>query len=148
MGWGGIRMPQRWHLRPRISLAADGELGIGAGVGGRNCNATPTADSCNDDGIEWWQRPAGGGYLGAGTALRLGPVSLYSRGRLQIVGARNVPATQWASILGGLHGHILRYADIWAGVAMVHYANASDSGSGLVTEVGLAFRFDPILGWR
>lgn len=80
--------------------------------------------------------------------MRLGPVSLYTRTRLQMAWAKNTPATQWASAMLGLHVHILDRADLWGGVAMAHYSNDDDSARGLVSEVGLAFRFDPHYGWR
>lgn len=154
LGWGGVRVPHRWRTSHRwLSFAADGSVSVGAGVGGHNCaHATTddpaTDDSCQSDGLEWYRRLAGGGAIGAGAAMRLGPVSLFSRGRLQITGARNVPATQWASGMGGLHVHILRHADLWWSMGVAHYANAADSAWGPVSEVGLAFRFDPVLGWR
>lgn len=154
LGWGGVRVPYRWRTSQRwLSFAADGSLSLGAGVGGENCSEGSNGSAadegrCLSDGLEWYRRLAGGGAIGAGAAMRLGPVSLFSRGRLQITGARNVPATQWASGMGGLHVHILDRADLWWSMGIAHYANAADSTWGTISEVGLAFRFDPVLGWR
>jgi hypothetical protein len=145
LGWAGVRAPFRWYLRPRISLVGEGELGLGAGVGGANrCDRS----ECERDDMKWYRRPAGGGYLGAGGAARFGPISIYTRARAQLTGAENVPATQWASVFGGLHGHILDRADLWVGTAYAHYSNGLDSASGIVTEIGLGFRFSPYLGWH
>ena len=145
LGWGGVRTPFRLHLRPKISLAADGELGVGVGVGGRNdCDNS----RCEDDDIAWYRRPAGGGYLGAGGAVRFGPVSIYSRARAQVTGAKHIPATQWATIAAGLHFHILDRADVWIAETYGRYDNDTDNNAFLFTELGLGFRFDPYLGWR
>jgi hypothetical protein len=130
-----------------MSLAAEAELGAGVGIGGEN-SCEPNDDECTADDLPWYERPAGGGYLGGAGAFRLGPVSLYTRLRMQLAGAKHVPATQWASAFAGLHFHILDRADIWGGVAFAGYSNGVDSARGLVSEVGLAFRFDPYLGWR
>lgn len=153
MGWGGVRVPYRWRTSQRwLTFAADGSLSVGAGVGGSRCSEGSEGQStpCDADldGLHWYRRMAGGGAIGAGAAMRLGPVSLFSRGRLQIVGARNIPATQWASAMGGVHVHILHRADLWWSMGVAHYANAQDSAWGTISEVGLAFRFDPYLGWR
>ncbi len=145
LGWAGVRTPFRLHLRPRISLNADGEIGAGVGVGGTNrCEH----QGCEPDDIRWFRRPAGGGFLGAAGAVRLGPVSIYARARGQVTGAQNVPATQWASIGGGLHFHILERADVWIAETYGGYANGLDAQTILFTELGLGFRFDPYLGWR
>ncbi|MBL4687946.1 MAG: hypothetical protein JKY37_25370 [Nannocystaceae bacterium] len=146
LAWGGVQVPGKLQLSRRWSLAADAELGLGGGIGGRK--VCDDRDDCVDDELRWYQRPAGGAYLGAGGAVRLGPVSLYSRVRTQLTGARGVPSTQWSSVALGLHGHILERADVWVGYALAHYANGVDSYSGCVPEIGLAFRFDPYLGWR
>jgi hypothetical protein len=147
LGWGGVRVPGRWAMRPGVQLAADGEIGVGAGVGGDGCKEYGTSD-CEPDGLAWNERPAGGGYLGAGGALRLWPVSIYLRARGQIAAAKKVPTTHWASAFGGLHVHILRHADVWGGVAVVHYANGEHSIGGYTWEAGVAFRFDPRAGWN
>ena len=155
LGWGGVRVPGKWVLRPGVAVAVDGEVGVGAGAGGAGCG-DPDEDSgsifgdddCPSDGRRWADRPAGGAYLGAGAALRLWPVSIYARSRAQLAGAEHAPPTHWISALVGLHFHILRRADLWGGVAAVHYANRHHAVMGYTWEAGLAFRFDPRVGWR
>lgn len=147
IGWGGVRVPGRWWMGSGVSLAADGEVGLGAGVGGDDSDDCD-GSGCVSDGRRWQNRPAGGGYLGGGGALRLWPVSIYLRTRAQLSAAKNVPTTQWISGFGGLHVHILRHADLWGGVAAVRYANSAHAVSGYTWEAGLAFRFDPRTGWR
>ncbi|MCX4241715.1 hypothetical protein [Paraliomyxa miuraensis] len=154
LGWGGVRAPYRIRTSHRwLSFAVDGSLSVGAGVGGHNCAGDPeiyepNSAGCYSDGVRWYHRLAGGGAMGAGAAMRLGPVSLFTRGRLQITGARNIPATQWASAMGGLHVHILRYADLWWSTGVGHYSNSVEGLTGMISEVGLAVRFDRHLGWR
>lgn len=146
LAWGGVQLPRKLQLSRRWSLAADLELGLGVGVGGRNDCDDP--DACDVDDIAWFRRAAGGGYLGAGGAVRFGPVSLYSRARAQVTDASGLPMTTWVSLFGGFHVHIVDRADVWAGVAGAQYSNRFETARGLATEVGLAFRFDPYTGWR
>lgn len=145
MGWAGVRTPRRFHLRRKLSLAVDGAAGLGLGVGG--CASGDDVE-CNADRRDWWERPAGGGYLDAGAAVRWGPMSLYSRGRMQVARSLGTPTTHWASVLFGLHGHILDRADLWGGMALAQYSNREHTTSGWIAEVGLSFRFDPVFGWR
>lgn len=147
MGWAGIQVPGTYHLTGRWSASADGEIGAGAGAGGRCDDEDDSNDLCRTS-RPWYRRPAGGGYLGAGGALRYGPISLYSRARVQTTAARDIPMTTWTMLSGGLHGHILDRADVFATVTGFRYANGVDAVGYFVGEVGLAFRFDPILGWR
>jgi len=147
MAWGGVQVPGRLHLSRRWSLAADGEVGVGAGVGGERVCGDERED-CVDDNRPWYRRAAGGGYLGVGGAVRAGPVSMYARARTQMTDATGIPVTLWASGLGGFHFHILDKADIWLGSGMARYSNAYDSRTIWVSEIGLAFRFDPYVGWR
>lgn len=147
MGWAGVQVPGTYHLTGRWSVSADGELGAGAGAGGSCDEDDSTTELCRVD-RPWYRRAAGGGYLGAGGALRYGPISLYSRARVQTTAARDIPMTTWTMLSGGLHGHILDRADVFAGVTGFRYANGVDAFGYFAAELGLAFRFDPILGWR
>lgn len=131
LGWVGARTTFD-QLREEGGNGAsfDLEAGAGAGVGGRLA----------DDDTEWFDRPAGGGYLGAGVAWHAEWFAAWGRARVQLTGAVDVPATLWYQALLGPEaaiGPVSVYLAIgWAG-----YVNDADDNSGGLLDAGLSVHF-------
>lgn len=92
LGWAGGRLTRA--PSERVDWAADLEAGLGAGVGGADCAASPCGDP--------WTLAAGGGYAGFGVGLRADWLSVYVRGRLEMSAARQVGLTLWPTAMAGL----------------------------------------------
>lgn len=134
LGFAGTRITGRVPARRRLTLVGDNELGIGAGVGGTNCQP---AEGCDTD-RRWYQRPAGGAYAGFGGALRWRVPALYTRIRAQVMGAQRVPVTAWTTWSTGLELRFVDRVSVWAGIGLWNYANRVNRFSGGFYELGLA----------
>ncbi len=140
LGHAGTRLTAETRARRWLRLAGDGELGAALGVGGSVCNRVGLA-AC--DPTPWYRRIGGGGYLGAGAALRFPWLALYGRGRVQLAGARGVPATGWTQIAGGLELSLGRHVALWSAFGWGGYDNRVESAHFGVYELGLAVRWLP-----
>lgn len=134
LGFAGTRITGRIPARRRLTLVGDNELGIGAGVGGRNCEP---AEGCDSD-RRWYQRSAGGAYAGFGGALRWRVPALYTRIRAQVMAAQNIPVTAWTTWSTGLELRFVERVSVWAGVGLWNYHNRVDGFTGGFYELGLA----------
>ena len=137
MGWLGLRYsPERAVGRSR-GLLLDLEGGLGAGVGGSECDD----DGCSEAAADL-RRAAGGGYLGAGIGYRIAWFSPWLRTRTQLSVAASVPATSYTSLLAGVAFNILDLAHIYVGTGGVLFANARAQFVGWVPlNAGLSFTF-------
>lgn len=131
MGWVGARYSID-QLRDEAGdgFSADVEAGAGAGVGGR----------LHDDDTAWFDRPAGGGYLGSGVAWHSEWFAAFGRARIQVTGAVDVPATLWWQALLGPEaaiGPVSVYLALgWAG-----YTNEADANNGGLLDTGVSIHF-------
>lgn len=129
--------------------AFDVEAGGGAGIGGTLCGGDAReeldpADECwrHADGKEWFERAAGGGYLGYGVGLHIAWFAIYGRVRGQLTGATNVPATLWGTAALGVQATILRFGYIYLATESFAYRNLLDSERGwVVLDGGIGVRF-------
>lgn len=137
MGFGGARLTGRVPLRKQFRLVGDTEFGAGAGVGGSRCRG---AWSCVGDGRRWYERAAGGGYLGVGGALRWRIPTIYTRLRVQATTATSIPSTIWTTWNSGVELRFARRVSLWAAVGLADYWNRRDSRWGFIYELGLAVR--------
>ena len=115
----------------------DVEFGLGAGVGGvgHDDEGEPVDDQSA------WGRFAYGGYVGAGFGWRFLPwLAGFTRTRVQLSKADNLPTTSWYSAMAGPEVSVgrlsLHLAGGWAG-----YANDDDNDQGPLFEAGLGWRF-------
>jgi hypothetical protein len=142
MGWVGPRftLPRKPN---GVSLLLDGELGIGAGVGGELCPTDPSTNKtvCEPDGLRWYQRTAFGGYQGGGLGLAVSWFSFYGRVRVEESTATDIPVTFWPSATLGLGFDLGRHVSLDLGGGYLGYRNAKDQEDGWVYQVGFSGRF-------
>lgn len=131
MGWVGARYTMD-HLRQESGngLSADVEAGVGAGAGGR----------LYDDATEWFDRPAGGGYLGTALGWHAEWFTAFGRARIQLTGARDVPVTAWWQAVIGPEAAI-GPVSIYVAIGWEGYTNRSDSHNGGLMDVGASVHF-------
>lgn len=131
MGWVGARYTiDQVRQESGDGLSMDVEAGFGAGVGGRLA----------DDDTQWFDRPAGGGYVGFGLGWHAEWFTAFGRGRLQVTGAEDVPVTLWWQAVIGPEaaiGPVSLYVAIgWGG-----YTNEADNNTGGLLDVGASVHF-------
>jgi hypothetical protein len=150
----GPRFTGRVPLTPTGFVFANGdvEAGAGVGVGGELCGNSDehgcNADDLEWDGREWWERTAGGAYLGGGGALRIGhrrtfAVAVYGRTRLQVSGADGIPVTMWWTAVVGLQITILGHLRLYGGGGYVTYLNEAEREERPLLDVGLRILVGP-----
>jgi hypothetical protein len=142
MAWVGPRftLPRK---PDGSSLLLDGELGVGAGVGGELCPAQPNGNSssCEPDHRHWNDRTALGGYQGFGLGGAYHWFSLYVRGRLEESSSTLIPVTYWPSAMLGLGFDLSRAVSLDLGGGYLGYRNSQDSYDGWFYQAGLSVRF-------
>jgi hypothetical protein len=141
MGWVGPRftLPRRAH---GVSLLLDGELGLGAGVGGELCIMTASNGTvCEPDGRRWYNRTAFGGYQGGGLGFGVEWFSLYGRARIEESVATAIPVTYWPSAMLGVGFELGSRVSIDAGGGYMGYFDEKDSINGWFYQAGASFRF-------
>ncbi len=106
LGFAGLRSTLGdWRNEDGAGFVLDGEFGFGAGVGGIRHweDGGHDSDAAQWDGIESWDRPAGGAYLGFGQAYYVAQwFAVFLNERVQVSAARHVPSTLWWSALAGV----------------------------------------------
>jgi hypothetical protein len=142
MGSVGVRYtlgPPRGEdgRRPSTGPYGDVEFGLGAGVGGVGHDE----DGEPVDSRTAWERFAYGGYVGTGFGWRFLPwLAGFTRTRVQLTKATNLPETTWFSAMAGPEltwGALsLHLGGGWAG-----YSNDDDADHGPLFEAGLGCRF-------
>jgi hypothetical protein len=147
MGYAGVRLTHAPRRDAKFHAAFDFETALGAGAGGSRCgnkNKDEEASSCDGngtpDGRSWRERGAGGAVVGGGAGYHLGPAAGFVRGRLQLTGATNVPATLWSSVHAGLQFRIARTVDLFSSFGHSGYYNQIDHLHGWTLDFGLAIR--------
>ena len=141
MGWAGTRftLPRR---RNGPSLLLDGELGVGAGVGGSLCiRNAQGADVCDADGRRWYDRGAFGGYEGGGIGFGYEWFSLYGRARVEESVATGIPVTYWPSLMLGLGFDLGPRVSLDLGGGYLGYFNEKDHTDGWFYQLGVSGRF-------
>lgn len=139
LGFLGGRFTYAPKRDRKLHGALDGELGLGAGVGGHlDCGA---ALRCRDT-RPWNNRLAVGGYVGGGAGYHFSFFALYARTRLQASVAEGLPATLWGSAHGGLQFRIARLVDLFASGGVTGLVTATDTTLGGTYDFGVSFYFD------
>jgi hypothetical protein len=142
MGFAGIRLTHAPARKNMFHLAFDFESALGVGAGGVRCgNLDPESTSCRGaDGRPWYERAAGGGLVGGGAGLHMGPVAAFTRSRVQVTRATAVPTTCWTTVHGGLQLRIAGTVDLFSSVGHTGYWNERDRAHGISLDFGLAIR--------
>jgi hypothetical protein len=142
MGWVGPRftLPRRAN---GVSLLLDGELGLGAGVGGELCITVRRQQVCEPDGRRWYNRAAFGGYQGGGLGFGVEWFSLYGRARVEESVATAIPVTYWPSAMLALGFELTPRVSLDVGGGYLGYFNEKDSIHGWFYQAGLCARFGP-----
>ena len=144
MGYAGANWHRRKPLGENSHIVLELDLGLGAGTGGR-CDQSGDSPHCAEkyEQLSWDERPAVGGYAGAGVGFQIRWFSVFARIRDELVDAKGIPTSNW---LGGVVGVGFDFGQA------VHFYVAGGRGklfnrlyeTGFpVLEVGLAFRYDP-----
>jgi hypothetical protein len=145
MGFAGARFTPLKKSFGSIELALDLELGAGGGVGGVVClekRLNEGSEYCSeDDGLEWNDRAAFGGYTGVGFGLTFDFFSVFTRVRAQLTSATNIPMTTWLSEIGGIQFRLWKKVYLYAAGGGVQYFNSEDSKTGTIFEAGLSIKF-------
>lgn len=140
LGFLGGRFTHAPRRDRKLHGALDGELGVGAGVGGRRyCAAGPS--DCGDP-RPWNRRLALGAYAGGGAGYHFHFFALYARGRIQASAAEGLPATLWGTAHGGLQFRIARVVDLFGSAGVTGLHNDADSFVGFTYDFGLSVYFD------
>lgn len=141
MGYLGGRFtyaPRRDH---KLHGALDGELGVGAGVGGdKFCGLLVT---CADT-RRWSERTAFGAYAGGGAGYHFHFFALYARGRIQTSAAEGLPATVYGNLHGGLQFRIARHLDLFTSAGLLGAHNREGHVLDVFYDVGLSVYFDVV----
>ena len=169
-GHGAIRFVLEGRDGSFDHFDADLAIGGGGGVGGIVCNnrdydgvahergilgrdvACP--GDRNWDGVDWYDRPFGGGLIdmGIGWPLRNYALVPFLRLRVQVTAGSTTPTTAWYSMQAGVHTNSKRNNSLHIGLGASLYHNSLDplfgesavvSNENLDTflEVGMSFGF-------
>lgn len=150
LGWAGARLTPvdlTWGI---LRLAFDVEGGLGGGAGGvLSCGSNEDDDDAVDDSIrercdrageplDWWRRYALGGYAGMGLGFHVAWFAVFTRARVQLSTADNLPMTLWWTAAGGISFDILGWVSLYAAGGWFGLHGEGIQSQGPLAEGGLS----------
>ncbi len=142
MGGLGVRDTPYDPKEKKIRAAFDLDTSVAAGVGGQRCSASGGQEICAPPIA--MERPAGGGWFGAGVAGHFYFFSLFARARVQVTAAEQIAPTFWWRVSGGFQFDILKRAYIYLSTSAFGYVRGQEHNqSWMPVEGGVGIRFGP-----
>lgn len=147
MGFGGVRfslVPNREHWH---HFVGDLELGVGGGRGGQyqSCRANqPPNDTSYGpcDGVNDNDRHAYGEYQGIGLGYKVKWFTFYTRTRLEVAWAGQIPITYWPSFTVGFEFDLKRAFAFSLSGGYIGYRNSFDREDGWFYQLGITAFID------
>ena len=136
MGYAGGRFSFVPNRESSIHLATDAELGVGFGAGG-------IRDATREDGRDWYERAAFGGYTGVGLGVHIRWFALYGRVRVQGSKSDGLLTTGWSSGVVGMQFRVARTVDLYTAAGYNSWKTAEAGELYPVYEFGVAVHFNP-----